>query len=76
MMTMEWNKNSIKDLAHFINYVDKKYIKNEKFKDLIISKYSFFDGIICEKVFVVDYDLNIYQDSSDELYIAKYYDML
>lgn len=71
MLTMKWSRESIKDLSQFIEYVDETYIKSQNYPDLIISKYSFFDGIIQEKTFVLDYNLNMYQDSSDELYIWK-----
>lgn len=71
ILTQRWNKSSLIKLSGFIDYVDKKYINNNLNNNLIISKYSYFDWIINEKVFVIDYDLNIFQDSSDELYIWK-----
>lgn len=71
MLTMKWDMEAIKELSNFIKHVDTDYINNPEYEDVTISKYSFFDGIIQEKTFVLDYDLNIYQDSSDELYIWK-----
>ena len=73
MLTEKWDMASIKELKRFIDYVDDTYLQRE---ELIISKYSFFDGLSEDKAFVIDYDLNIYQDSSDELYIWKQYDLL
>lgn len=71
ILTQKWTKNSITELNWFIEYVDWKYVNNSNYNKLKISKYSYFDWIIFDKVFVIDYDLNIFQDSSDELYIAK-----
>lgn len=76
MLTQKWGIDNIKELKSFIDYVDKNYIDNNEYKDVIISKYSFFDWISDDKTFVIDYDLNIYQDSSDEIYIWKQFDLL
>lgn len=76
MLTQKWELENIKELSKFISYIDINYIENDNYSDLVISKFSFFDGISDDKNFVIDYDLNIFQDSSDELYIWKQYDLL
>lgn len=76
MLTKKWEMSSIKELSKFIDFVDETYIKSWNYNDLIISKFSFFDWIIQEKIFIIDRNLNIFQDSSDELYIWKQFDKL
>lgn len=71
MLTIEWDKNSLVNLNKFINYVDNNYIFSGNYNYLKIWKYSYFDGVPRELWFVLDTNLNIYQDSSDELYIWK-----
>lgn len=76
MLTIKWEIKDLKLLKTFINYIDKKYINNIDFKWLNIYKFSYFDWIPVEVWFIVDTDLNIFQDSSDELYIWKQYSKL
>lgn len=76
MLTIKWTIESLKELSAFIAYVDTTYWDNWSYPDIMISKFSFFDWIIQEKTFVIDYNLDIYQDSSDELYIWKQFDQL
>lgn len=73
MLTMKWDITSIKKFKNFIKFVDSNYTNLEKYK---IYKFSYFDWIPEEIGFVVDINLNIYQDSSDELYIWKYFSKL
>jgi len=76
MLTIEWDKSSLINLTKFINYVDNNYIFSNNFSYLKIWKYSYFDGVPKEIGFVIDTNLNIYQDSSDELYIWKQFKSL
>lgn len=71
MLTIRWDKASMIKLKKFINYVDEKYINNNKYNDLKIYKFSYFDWIPVELLLVFDTDLNVYMDISDELYIWK-----
>ncbi|MDD2907741.1 MAG: radical SAM protein [Candidatus Gracilibacteria bacterium] len=76
MLTIEWDNQGLINLMKFINYVDNNYIKNNEYNYLKIGKYSYFDGIPKEIGFVINTNLNIYQDSSDELYIGKQFKAL
>lgn len=73
MLTIPWTKKAMVKLKKFIWYVDQKYIYDDKYNYLKIYKFSYFDWTPIEIWFVIDTDLNIYQDSSDELYIGKQY---
>lgn len=76
MLTIEWDYSWLINLKKFINYVDINYINNKNFDYLKIWKYSYFDWVPKEIWFVCDTNLNIYQDSSDELYIWKQFKSL
>jgi len=74
MLTIPWRKNDLINLKKFINYVDNNYLN--KVDWLKIYKFSYFDWVPVEIGFVINYNLDIYQDSSDELYIWKQFDWL
>ncbi len=76
MLTIPWKQDDLKNLKKFIIYVDKQYIHNETYANAKIYKFSYFDWIPVEIWLVIDSKLNIYQDSSDELFIGKQYDTL
>lgn len=76
MLTMKWDRQWLVRLNKFINYVDHNYTTNDDYSDLKIYKFSYFDGIPVEIGFVIGVNLDIYQDSSDELFIWKQYDKL
>ena len=74
MLTIKWDNKSLVELNRFINYVDGKIVNNISWVNVF--KFSYFDWIPVEIGFVIDTDLSLYQDSSDELFIWKQFSWL
>lgn len=76
MLTIKWYKEDLIELKKFVDYVDKNYLKEDNLYGVKIYKFSYFDGVPVEIGFVLDINLNLYQDSSDELFIWKHFNLL
>lgn len=72
MLTMKWGLPQIGELAKFVDASRASAAA----AGVPLEAFSYFDGFPPEAQLVVDCDGGIYQDLSDELYIAKQYDGL
>jgi len=76
MLTIRWDNKSMVKLNKFIKYIVSEYINNDKKTLANIYKFSYFDWVPVEIWLIVDTDLSLYQDSSDELFIWKQFNEL